>query len=251
MLGLVQTKLTAAMVAHAALPELARVKNWGESSFINLPMIYPSGSAVTVKVDLVSGGIRISDNGFAFQELEAIGAGRSFGRVAKTFADVEELLVGKHTIYVDVAPDQVVRAICDVAMASWRVADHVFKRNADEEEEELEEHLRRRLPAIFADRFDPKERRIHGASRTEWPVSALVRTDSGLVVFNAVSNHPVSINQVSTSFMDLSNLDQAPRLVGVVRQKSEFGSRLVLLSEAGGRVIEEAQPDAAYVRAAA
>lgn len=251
MMSLAQTRLTASAVAHAALPELARVKNWGESSFINLPLIYPSGSAVTVKVDLVSGGIRISDNGFAFQELESIGAERSFPRVARSFADAEELLVGKRLIYVDVAPDQVVRAICDVAMASWRVADQVYRKSATEEQEELEEQLRRRLPLIFADRFDPKQQRIRGSSGTEWPVSALVKTGANVVVFNAVANHPLAINTATTSFLDLSNLEQPPGLVAVVRKKPDLGSRLLLLSEGGGRVIEEAQPDADYQRLAA
>lgn len=249
--ALVKPRLTAADVAAKVAPDLVKVTNWGQSSFVNLPLFYPSGSHVTVKLDMMEAGIRVSDNAFAYREVEAIGAERSFARTARATAAEEELGVEGHVIFADATADQAVRAICDVAIASWRVVDQIYSRQADEDQDALEEHLKRRLPLIFADRLEPKRLRIQGASTTEWEVAGIVRTDDGLAVFSAVANHHVSINNAVAAFVDLSNLDHAPRLIGVVSKKAAYGSRLALLSEAGGRVIEEGQADEVYLRAAA
>jgi len=42
-----------ARVAEDAARELISVSHWGHSSFVNLPLIYPDGSHVTVKLDPV------------------------------------------------------------------------------------------------------------------------------------------------------------------------------------------------------
>jgi hypothetical protein len=241
-----------ASAAEAAVRDLVRVSHWGQSSFINLPLIFPNGSSATVKLDAVKGGIRVSDNGFAYRALEAVGAQRSFGRTAHTVAAAEDLSVDQRTIFVDVTGDELVRAICDVATASWSVADKVFARIAEEDANELEDLLRARLELIFADRVaPPKDSHVSGASTTDWHVSAAVTLDNGVAVFQAVTSFANSINRATTSFLDLSGLDNPPHLVAVVRSKAEFGSKLSLLSQAGGRVIEEAQPDPDYLRAVA
>ena len=69
-------------------------------------------------------------------------------------------------------------------------------------------------------------------------------------MFHAVSNHPNAVFKTSTAFHDLANLDNAPKLVAVVRDKAALGSRLALLAQAG-RVIEGEQPDEVYLRAVA
>ena len=127
-----------AAVAEAAVRDLVRVSNWGNSSFVNLPLIYPDGSSVTVKLDIVQAGqrvdevgVRVSDHGFAYRLLEQIGAQRSFGRTAGGVAEREELTVDKRSIYVDVPFDAVERAICDVAAASWSVVDRVYSKLSD------------------------------------------------------------------------------------------------------------------------
>lgn len=241
-----------ASAAESAVKELVRVKHWGDSSFINLPLIYPDGSHVTVKLDPIPGGfIRVSDNGFGYRLLENIGAQRSFPRAARRAAEAEELCVNTRAIYADVPMRAVTRAICDVGVASWNVVDRVFGRIADQESEEIEDHLRERLSAIFADRFVPDVHNVRGLSTTDWEVSAVVKTGSTMVIFQAVANHPHSINKASTSFLDLASLHRAPHLVAVVKDKSALGPKLALLGQAGGRVIEEAQPDETYRAVAA
>jgi hypothetical protein len=61
---------------RAAVSELVPAKRADDSVFVNLPLFFPSGAAATVKIEPVSGGYRVSDNGFAYRELESIGAER-------------------------------------------------------------------------------------------------------------------------------------------------------------------------------
>src|SRR5215469_16511632 len=102
-----------------AVRDLLQVRHWGDSSFISLPLIYPSGAFVTVKVDQSKGGFLVSDNGFAYREVEALGAQRSFSKTAQTIAGYDQLSVGKRVIFVEGASEtELVRAVCDVAKAS-------------------------------------------------------------------------------------------------------------------------------------
>lgn len=243
-------RMSVAEAAEAAVRELVSVRAWGDSTYINLPLVYPDGSHVTVKLDAVKDGIRISDNGFAYRLLEGVGAHRAFGRAAHKAATQEDLSVDRRSIFVDVPEEAIARAICDVATASWVTVHRVFTRLAEEDVAELEEQLRARLAVIFPGKL-AEGREVRGSSTTDWHVSAIVNSEHGPVVFQAVSAHPNSIHRASASFLDLAGLDTPPSLVAVVPSKADLGPRLSLLSQAGGRVIETDQSEDAYRRAAA
>lgn len=243
---------TVSDVADAAARQLVSVRHCGSSTFINLPLIYPSGSFVTVKLDRVYAGFRVSDNGFAYRELESVGAQRSFPRVAASAAEAELLECNRRAIFVEVSDaSQVVRAITDVAMASWQVADRVISRIADQEEADIAEHLQERLSRIFGEDSVKPQHKLVGSSTTEWEISAVVQLPNKQVGFHAVSNHQNSVFRTSTAFRDLASLDRPPVLVAVVHSKSDLGPKLLGLLAQAGRVIEDEQPDKAYSRAAA
>lgn len=242
-------RVSIATAADRAVRDLMQARHWGGSSFINMPLIYPDGSHVTVKLDAVKGGVRVSDNGFAYRQLEHVGVQRSFGRTAGKAAEREELTVENRTIYVDVPAEGVARAICDVTAASWSVVDRIFAKLSDEDAVELEEHLRDRLAVIFPNQL-VAETSLRGAN-VDWEVSAIVLTGGGATVFQAVSAHPNSINRASASFFDLGSIERPPHLVAVVPSKTALGPRLGLLSSVGAYVIEEGQSEDDYRRVAA
>lgn len=240
-----------AEAAKAAASELVSVRHLGGSSFINVPLLYPDGSFVTLKLDHAPHGIRVSDNGFAYRELEAIGAGRSWAKTAAPIAEAGNILVDKRTVFVDVKQEELVRAICDVALASWQIADKVYARAAEADEGEIEDYLRERLTEVFGAKLNPPEHnRIKGASTSEWEVSAIVDGNGKQTVFAAVSNHANSVFRTSAAFHDLLALERAPNVVSVVRSKAALGAKFGILAQAG-RVIEEDESDEVYRRAAA
>ncbi len=216
--------------------------------YVNLPMSYPDGSFVTVRIDPTSGGVRVSDAGFAYREADRLEAGESFGRVAKSIAGHLEASVADRTVFVVAEVDGLERAVMDVAEASWKIADKISSRVWDRDEERLPEPLRARLAALFgADRIE-ESANILGASTSNWNVSAVVRFSDHKAVFQAVSNNANSINKASTAFRDLSTLQSPPKLIAVVGSKSEIGVKLPLLYPA--QIIEEGQPDELFLKAA-
>lgn len=106
------------------LQKSSGVRRIGESSYISLPMLYPSGSQVTLRVSASPEGLRVSDNGFAFDESHSFGADASFYRKADSLAARLDLIRQGREIFVEIPADQLFRAICDVGTASWQVAEH-------------------------------------------------------------------------------------------------------------------------------
>lgn len=228
---------------------LVRTRQVRGSLFCNLPLLYPDGSFVTVKIDPVAHRFRVSDAGFAYREVEDVDAARSFKRTAEKFAEEAGVEVGDREVFVLVSDNQLERAVCDVAEVSWRIADQICNRAFDEDETVLADELNARLVKIFGSSSVQNPKIVLGASTTEWPVSAVVSFMGHAAIFQAVSNHAGSIYKASTAFRDLAILDPAPRLIAFVRDKKALGTKLALL--APGKIIEESQADEILKRAAA
>lgn len=242
---------------QSAIQGLVEAREIDGTTFVNLPLVYPDGSFVTLQVGGIKGKgreagnkFRISDNGYAYRELECIGAERSFANIVTKVAEEDGLSRNKRAIFVDVPLDQLQRAICDVAVASWRVADTAYQKLSEDDEGDIDDELRERLKRIFGEKKILEDKKIQGISSTKWEFSAIVQTGASLVIFDAVGNHPNSIYRASTSFHDIGALENPPRRVAVVRDKQALGSRLHILSQAG-KVIDTNQPDDVFVKAAA
>lgn len=241
--ALLVNKISAAV--ESAVRDLVSVKNWGDGSYITLPLIYPSGTFVVVRVTILGNEFRVDDGGFAYREIEAVGAERSFPRTAEKIIETDELCKNGRVIYIDVPAEGLVRAICDVAAASKRVADKVFSNLSDGDETEIEDYLRKRLESIFGVGHVEDGNKIVGSSSNEWEVSAIVHNEDHTVVFQAVANHAYSIYRASTAFHDLLELPVPPRLVSVVKDLRILGPKLGILSQAS-RVIQSDQTDTDY-----
>lgn len=235
-------------LTNTIIPSLVSFKAWGDASFVNLPMAYPSGSFVTIRLTHAPGGVRVSDSGFAYREIESFGAGRSFSKTAQSIAEEFDIMVGRRSVFADVPEHEVERAILDVSAASHAIANKIVSKVSSEAEATITDELHARLDRLFPQTtYDGK---VTGSSSTEWDVSAISQFDGESAVFQIVTNYPVSIFRTSTAFHDISALDRPPRLISVVKSKKELGKNYSILAQAG-RVIEIDQPDTAFERAVA
>jgi hypothetical protein len=235
-------------LTEAIAPRLVSCRSWHDATFISLPMLYPSGSFVTVCLTHARDGIRVSDSGFAYREAESFGAGRSFANTARSIADEIDIKAGKRSIYVDVRPQEVERAIFDVSAASYSVAERIVSRAASEADATISEALHQRLDLLFGSKVE-YDKSVKGASTTAWDVTALAKAGGKKAIFQAVVNFPTAVYRTSTAFHDIAALDNPPALISVISSKKEMGSNYSILAQAG-RVIEISHPDAAYMRAA-
>lgn len=228
---------------------LVRAERTNGVWLVNLPMLYPDGSFVTVRLHQVSGGVRVSDAGFAYREADRVEASRSFRKIANRVAEHFDVQVQKKSICVLATEDELDGAVMDVAEASRRVAEQICQKVWDSEGDELPTALRDRLARIFGEDRLEESASIKGGSTSEWNMSAIVHLPGRDVVFQAVSDNGNSINKASTAFRDLSSLMAPPGLVAIVQSKDAIGARLSLLAPA--RVVEESQPDSFFEAAAA
>src|SRR3546814_17256881 len=89
-----QTEATTCAAIESVVKLLVEFRQVGASSYINMPLLYPDGSCVTLRIDRLSDRFRVSDNGFAYREIEDLGAERSFAGTARS----EERRVGKECV---------------------------------------------------------------------------------------------------------------------------------------------------------
>lgn len=236
-------------ISETIAPNLISTRNWGDASFISLPMVYPSGSFVTVRLTYAPGGIRVSDSGFAYREAESFGATRSFANSARAVVEKYGVEIGRRAIFVDVPVDEVERAIFDVSAASKALAERIVANISQDGEAAISELLHARLDHLFPTAVE-HEGKIVGASTTEWDVTAVTKVNGHSTVFQAVPNWPVSVFKASTAFHDLAALENPPTLVSVVSKKAEMGKNYSILAQAG-KVIEVGQADDVFRKVAA
>jgi hypothetical protein len=239
-----------AAAVRAVVGHLVSTQHWADASFIRLPLIYPSGGSVTVKVDQHDrGAFRVSDGGFAFQEIDSVGATRSFAKVSDSIIAELGIQRNSRAVYADCSVDQLYRAVADVGIASWQIVDRIYSRITDASEDEIVDHLTERLVAIFGKSSVQIDAKLIGASTSSWEMTAVVKLGSSISVFQAIGAHANSVFRANSAFDDLAALHDAPALIGVVPSKDALGSRLGLLAR-NARIIEGAQSDAAYRQAA-
>lgn len=230
---------------RAAVSQLMRTHSWGDATYVNMPLFYPNGTQVTVKVEPSKDRLRVSDGGLTYRELEQIGAEHYFARNAPTYAKEIEGFVFNRSICLDVERDELAAAMADIADAASRMAGKIISKVARKDaESEIADHLYTRLKAIFGDNVE-RDVAIEGPSTKSWDIDALVRVGDKTAVFQAVSNHHSSVYSTSAMFHDLALKDRPPVTTAVVRDKSALGPWFNILAQAGN-VIEEGQADAVY-----
>ena len=122
------------LAVERILGELVSAEHFSNCSFIQLPMTFPSGSAVTVRVSKSGKGYRVSDAGFAYRQTQDIGAESSFSKTATGILTTDGLQRDASLIYIDTPVEELYRAICDVGAAAWKVVDKIYAKISDEEQ---------------------------------------------------------------------------------------------------------------------
>ncbi len=228
-----------------ALGQLLTVRHAPMGSYVHLPIFYPSGAGATVLVTRDGTDFRISDAGFAYREVEMVGAERAFPCRARAIAGDLGLDISSRAISARATRRQLAATMADVAAASTRIATEIVSRVSGMVEIELVEHLQDRLAELFGKPnidFNPT---IPGASARPWDVSAIVRLEDRRVVFDAVSNHALSVYSTATKFHDISLLGKPPITVSVVHSVQQMGNLYNLLAQAG-HVLQEDAPNTAF-----
>lgn len=229
---------------------LADVRHTQDASFISLPVLYPSGSLVVLRIDPHSEErFLVSDMAMGFEEADLMGAGRLFCHSAHGIAARAGVHFDRQTFSVSVRREQLVGAVSVVAAASQEAVLVAAFRLNEKKRADAADRLCERLFRLFTPAKVERGATVIGASNTPWTVTALVRSDGHKAVYEPVSDHPNSVASALTKFVDLNQLENPPARIAVVRKKETLGTRLALISTAAN-VVEEDVSDQTLERLA-
>lgn len=228
-----------------ALSELAYATSWGERVYVTLPLYYPSGSAVSLSVEVTKYGFIVTDSGLAYKELEMVGCEGSFSRNLRIVSEDAPISITKHEIYGEGNHEELAPLLAEIASASTRLAWKTLSNFKNRKHDEISAYMSQRLEVIFGPHRVEREASLVGPSTRHWRVDAVVHLENHMAVFQAVANSHMSVYPTSAMFHDLALMDTPPAAISVVNDKRSMGNLFNILAQAGN-VIESAQGDLVY-----
>lgn len=248
--GLDEQSVAFREVVDSAARALADTRHERQASFINLPVMYPSGSMVVVRIDPHHDGcFLVSDIGLGFQEADLMGAGKIYAHSAPAVAVRAGVHFDHQAFSLGVRQDQLAGAVAVIAACSQEAVQVAAFRLDERQKADAADRLCERLFRLFTPAKVERGATILGASNTPWTVTALVRADGHRAVYEPVSEHANSVASALTKFVDLTQLEHPPARIAVVRNKQLLGTRLSLIATAAN-VVEEGVSDQTLERLA-
>lgn len=231
-------------VIERAVNKLVRASDVGNGYLISLPMVYPTGTGVGIRIEPAEGGFYVSDFAMGYREAEDYGSERSFRHHVRKLIDggPVEFTPGKQ-IRVRATEAQLKGAIVKVASLSRDAAVKAYENAADWDDEELGADLFQRLTSIFGEKHVVARAIKTGASNVEWKFAAKVSMGKREILFDAVSPHHTSVFSAVSKFNDVLRDEGDVDAVAVVDSKKAMGKWLPLISQTAVVIEDDASEE--------
>ena len=237
---------------EVAAQQLVTMDHRDSVSYIKVPLIFPSGSTVVVRVADAHPHFFISDHGAGHEEADMMGAATIYTRYGRSVADRAGISFDHYAFFMMKASrDQLPGAIVTVANCALETVTIAVYKLDERKRQNDADALYKRLLRVFQPRRVgvAKDATVTGRSNTKWHISALVEGAPRKTLFEPVSNHHASIFAASTKFHDIAGVDQPPGRVAVVHKKAELDTYLTVLAQ-NANVIESGVSDDTIARLA-
>jgi hypothetical protein len=194
---------------------------------------------VVVRIDGAGDRFFVSDHGMGYEEAYAVNDSRRFGSVARALiAGTDLAFDGRFFYAADATNDELVGVVGAIANVSQRAVIEVTLKHEAKKVESDRKLLIDRLEHAFGVPRVVTDFTIRGASNVEWDVTARVETRDNVVsIFDYVKHHKNSVSSTVAMFHDIARLEMPPKRIVTVRDMSEMGLFVGLLSQAAS-VIE-------------
>lgn len=233
-----------------AVRGLVSVRHEASGSFIDTPLMYPSGGSVVVWVRREEPHYFVSDFGFAFKECVIMGADRrQYVSRAEVVAEAAGVNLGKDGAFeVLVSEGQLKGAIKAVANCAQettlRFAHRIFQRRRADVGTIVQEKLIR----LFGKESVARDYDFEGASHSHWHIDVAVKRGDDVALFDTVTPWAQSVAFTLAKFGDIRLLDDPPQRVTVLAAPSGYGNWLTALAQNSTILKASAETDA-YKRA--
>lgn len=227
-----------------AVERLVRATEVADGFLVSLPMVYPTGTAIGVRIEPAQGGFYVSDFSMGYREAEDFGAERSFQYHIKKLIEggPVEFTTGKQ-VRVRATEGQLKGAIIKVASLSRDAAIKAYDNANEWDDEELAADLFQRLSTVFGSEHVVARALKTGASNVQWKFAAKVSVEGREILFDAVSPHHTSVFSAVSKFNDVLRDDEDIDTVAVVDSKKAMGKWLPLLSQAANVIEDDVSED--------
>lgn len=242
-----------AAVADEAARALIKVRRGpGMDARVTLPVLYPSGTCVGLRIGGGAKGFMVTDDGGACAEADMAGAGEFFHRAARETAERCGVRFDGHELFEIEAPaDALPGFMAIVADASRRAAQLVAERHAERLDRRLRTNLTDRLVRLFGEERVDIRPQVSGASTHAWPFDAAARLGRRTVLFATVTPSAVSVSSAYLKLDDVRRLPEAPGTVAVLSRQSLFRQDQRLILGRAAHILDATAPDEEFLRAAA
>lgn len=184
----------------------------GEKMLLDMPVVYPSGSAAVVEVEMNGDKIWVSDMGMGRTEAQMMGALESYKHVARNKAAEFGVGYDGAAMFVLWAPiERIESAIICVANASVQAASDAVRLASEAHHKRQEDVVFERVSHVFGRQSVTRSHELHG-KRSAWEAHNVVLLDGRRAIFEPMSKHP---NSVSSKFLMFSDLREAGNLVSL------------------------------------
>ncbi len=225
---------------EGAMREIVSAAHRPEGSYVRLPILYPSGSEVVVRVSGGPDQYFVTDFGMGYTEAEMMGATLTYVRQAKTISQTAGVGFDEHAFFaVEVSKDRLPGGIMTIGNCSAEAMILTCFKAAEKEAVDGAEYLIKKLTRVFGIERVHKDEKVVGASNHEWQFAASIVSGRKRTVFEYATKHPNSVASVAMKMDDVARLERgAPARIVMVRSKAAMGTYLGVLAHSAS-IIED------------
>lgn len=229
-------------VVEQAMCEIVSAAHRVEGSYVRLPILFPSGSDVVIRVSGGPDRFFVTDFGLGYSEAELMGASSIYLRQAKQVSKNSGVEFDQNAFFsLEVPRDRLPGAIVTVANCCSEAVSLTAFKSAERAVNVGSELLVHKLTEAFGARYVHRQSKLLGASHHEWQFAALVDVEGKRNVFEFSTKHPNSIATVSMKMDDLARVSGSPGRFVMVHSKAELGTYLGVLAHSAN-VIQDDYP---------
>jgi hypothetical protein len=189
---------------RTALHRLASMSNLDGKFVVNVPIMYPSGSMVTVDVDRNGSHYWVSDMGIGLIEAEFMAAQSIYRSVAGNVADQYAVSFDGHSMFaLKVTNERLEAAIAAIANASNTACSEAIRIASEIKTKKQNEKIFERIQSIFGEKIVAKSAEIQGR-HAHWEAhNVVVFPDKKRAVFEHMTTHTSSVSSKFLMFSDI------------------------------------------------
>ena len=233
-------------LVESVIGQVVKCAHETDGTIVQMPMHYPSGTRVSIRVQFDGNTCFLSDLGNASREAELLGAtNKLFRNQARQVAEQFGVKFDQFSfLELQVLPDEVGAAIRILAGASEKAAVMTEIKMSDQKKANDAQILVDRLSQIFGSEQVIPGAHLKGQSHNSWEFDAQVELSSDqIAVLECVTGNHSSVYSAYTKFSDLSHLKKSPKRFVAINHNARCSEEFLNLLGFDSRSIDLQAPN--------